>query len=36
MRTSDLLWQIVLYGILIALCAIFAPDAPLHFIYTEF
>lgn len=29
-------WTVLLYTLLILLCVIFAPDAPLKFIYTEF
>lgn len=27
---------VVLYVVLVAACAVFAPDKPLNFIYTEF
>ena len=29
-------WKVVLYVLLIVLCVLFAPEAPLKFIYTEF
>ena len=29
-------WKVALYVILIVLCVLFAPEAPLKFIYTEF
>jgi hypothetical protein len=29
-------WRVVLYALLILLCALFAPEEPLKFIYTEF
>ena len=28
--------RVLLYAVLIAACVVFAPDVPLHFIYTEF
>jgi hypothetical protein len=30
------LWKVVFFALLIALCAVYAPQAPLKFIYTEF
>ncbi len=29
-------WKVVMYVLLIVLCVLFAPEKPLHFIYTEF
>ncbi len=29
-------WKVALYVLLIVLCVLFAPEAPLKFIYTEF
>ena len=29
-------WKVALYVVLIVLCVLFAPEAPLKFIYTEF